>query len=639
MCHVGLLRGALLVLALGMLLVGDAGASFPGRDGSIVYASTLVPAPASGVVELQLAPAVRRRSLTAHTGISGLLPAESPDGRIAFVRGGRIYVSRADGTALRDLGRGGRPSWSPDGRELAFSVWDPYQTVVVADAETGSRRRLGEGSNPSWTPDGTRLAFVHYQGLGFVNADGSSRRILAPRPMSNWYHLDAPTWSPDGRRIAFSMVSELYEGDPYTNGVVVVDTASGTSFSAREWARHPSWSPSGTALVYVRTRGRKSMKEVVLLDLGRRTRRVLATLLFSPQCERRQVPGGLAFGASFSPRANRIAFASAARRNGRCRVSVGVVEPGQRPRIVHTEPWGTRPAGFLDDDILEAGPRWLRGGRGLLLAVERRTLAPELYLRTEDGMGVRRLTSTTRAEQDPRFSADGRRLVFVRGTRGRDGVIWVADANGRRARAIGRGSYPAWSPDGRRIAFTRRDALYSMSASGGRPLRLARRPAAMPSWSADGRLIAFARVGAGVEREPYEARSAGIFIVDVRTRRLRRLTTDGLFPNWSPDGRLVAYSRWEIGPLEEDEREEHYYPFLRLVSREGRSIDPGDAYLFAYDVAWAPSGDRLVGSWIGSSLLRIRPRVLAPGSAPAGVVAIPSLLGIDADERDPDWQP
>jgi Tol biopolymer transport system component len=638
----GLVRSGLLVLACCAVLAGDASASFPGRNGVIVYTSTLVPAPASGVVELELGPRVVRRSLTARTGISGLLPAESPDGRsIAFVRDGHVYVTRSEGSEVRDFGRGTRPSWSPDGDELAFSGVDDYTTVFVADAINGKRRRLGYGVNPSWSPDGSRIAFVKWDGLGIVNADGSGYRIVWPQQMSDWSQLDAPAWSPDGRRIAISTVSDLFEGDAYSAGLVVIEVATGSSFAFREWARHPSWSPSGTSLVYVRTRGRKSSKEVVLLDAERRSRSVLATIPYSPQCEFGLGRGGLALGASFAPRENRIAFAAAVRRNGRCRVSIGLVAPGARARIVHSEPGGSRPAGFLDDEIQEAGPRWRRDGRAVWLGLERRTLVPDLYVRREDGSGLRRLTSTPAAEQDPRFSADGRRLVFVRGTRGRDGVIWIADARGRGARAIGPGSYPAWSPSGRRIAFTRKDSLYTVSARGGRPTLIARRPAAMPSWSPDGRLIAFARAGVAVERDPSEAaRSAGIFTIDVRTRRLRRFTSDGLFPNWSPDGKLVAYSRWEIGPSEADQWEEHEYPFLRLVSREGMSVDPGDPYLYAHDVAWAPSGDRLVSSWVGASLFRIRPPLLASrGAGPVGYVDIPNRLGIDTEERDPDWQP
>lgn len=633
----GLLRWGLLVSGCAALLVGDAGASFPGRNGSIVYASRLLPAPASGVVELQLGSRVVRRSLTARTGISGLLPVESPDGRmVAYVRGGRLYVSEPDGGASRDFGRGARPAWSPDGRKLAFSIWDPYQTVVVVDVETRERRTFGEGSNPTWSPDGDRLAFVHYLGLGVVNADGTGRRFIWEQSMPDWYHLDAPAWSPDGRWLAFSPVSQIYDGEPDSAGIVVVELATGAVSSSREWARHPSWSPTGASLVYVRTRGRKVVKEIVRLDAERGARQVLATIPFSRVCEARPALSALALGASYSPTGNRIAFASSARRKGRCQVAVGIVVPGSRARIVHTEPLGSRPAGFINDDIAEPGPRWLRDGSGLRLGIGRRTLQAELYLRREDGTEIRRLTHSPASEQDPRFSPDGRRIVFVRGSRGRDGVIWITDALGKHPRVVGRGSYPTWSPDGRRIAFCRRDALYTVSAAGGRPRRLARGPAAMPSWSPDGQLIAFARAGAAIEREPLEARSAGIFSVDLRTRRLRRLTQSaGLFPNWSPNGQLVAYTLWDREPSGLYE-----YPYLRLVSRAGAGVEPGDRYVFAYDVAWAPSGDKLVGSASsGSTLLRIRPPVLSGGSAPLPVVPIPSLLGIHADERDPDWQP
>jgi len=152
-------------------------------------------------------------------------------------------------------------------------------------------------------------------------------------------------------------------------------------------------------------------------------------------------------------------------------------------------------------------------------------------------------------------------------------------------------------------------------------------------------LVAFARTGAAVEREPYEARSAGIFSVDVRSRRLRRLTGGGLFPNWSPDGRRLAYTLWDVGPSETDRQKSNRYAFLRLVSRAGENVGPGDPFVYAYDVAWAPTGDRLIASQERGELMRIGPPFQPEGPRSIPAAPLPGLLGIYADERDPDWQP
>lgn len=96
----------------------------------------------------------------------------SPDGsRIAFeIVGGNLMVMNADGSDLRDLGAGFRPSWSPDGRWIAFMVSedDGYQftasEIFAIRADGGERIQLTRTNdliemNPSWSPDGRSIAF------------------------------------------------------------------------------------------------------------------------------------------------------------------------------------------------------------------------------------------------------------------------------------------------------------------------------------------------------------------------------------------------------------------------------------------------------------------------------------------------
>lgn len=134
-----------------------------------------------------------------------------PDGEVALMTRGRLALADPAAGTLRQLDVGGTAlnvTPSPDGRRVAYEVLGG--NLFVADLDTGARLDLGPGGAPTWSPDGRWLAFSETDDDGHaitaadlvaVRADGSARVRLTQTP--DRLELD-PTWSPDGRRIAFA---------------------------------------------------------------------------------------------------------------------------------------------------------------------------------------------------------------------------------------------------------------------------------------------------------------------------------------------------------------------------------------------------------------------------------------------------
>ena len=147
-------------------------------------------------------------------------------GTIAFTRGDDVWLMRADGSTQRRLTRGADPSWSPDGRRIALSVYRAGVSgsqIWVIDADGRDLRRLTTAeqpydtqSSPVWSPDGKTIASQGYNDGNYwimvVGADGSGQRELSPK---GGPYTDAdPVWSRDGRTIMFTAIGGVYTMRP-----------------------------------------------------------------------------------------------------------------------------------------------------------------------------------------------------------------------------------------------------------------------------------------------------------------------------------------------------------------------------------------------------------------------------------------
>lgn len=172
-----------------------------------------------------------------------------------------------------------------------------------------------------------------------------------------------------------------------------------------------------------------------------------------------------------------------------------------------------------------------------------RSGAKLIHLANPDGSGVTPLTTG----EAPAWSADGRKLAFHRAGSG----IHVIDANGANERFLRAGWNPTWSPDGTKLAFHTGvgtgGGVYVMDADGSNPRLLISHEfaspgwgdycACSPAWSPDGRTIAFVRAN-------YEDVWAIYTILADGSGSPSPIPTGGWTqssPAWSPHGSRIAF--------------------------------------------------------------------------------------------------
>ncbi len=466
---------------------------------------------------------------------------------------------------------------SPDGTDIAYAAEDPGGNIDIwlVDVRGGNAIRLTDDPasdrSPTWFPDGSAIAFVSER-------DGAPGVWKIPRlggetPTLLVASADSPAVSPDGKRIAFTRRDT--KGSSRIFVAPLADTASAKMITTDQdglWEHEsPAWSPDGRTICYAA----HTDLWIVAADGG----------------AARQLThdGEVDFEPAWSADGRWVYFSSM--REGTTAIWRVAAGGGSPVRVT----MGSGP---------ERQPSLSKDGSRLTYSTY--SVNSNLVVRAM-ATGKEYELGGERMEVAPALAPDGSALAYISDQLKSQPDLWIQPLSGDGAPAgssrrltdlPGSSAHPAYSPDGRWIAFYRvvggeRD-IWIIPSTGGTPRRFTDDPKQdiQPAWSPDGRHIAFASDRSG---------GTQIWMAPVADGKAAgpatKLTTDPLVhyePAWSADSSMIAY----IGADAAGGRD----VWLIEAQRAGhaRQITHGAG---ASQVEWGPVADQLLvsGTWGQSS--------------------------------------
>jgi Tol biopolymer transport system component len=600
------------------------------RDRSHLYFTRDTAAGSELWVERSDATGAHRLALLAGSGPATSL-GWSPDYSKLDVVAGALWVVGADGSdprsvfAPQDGASVSDVTWSPDGSRLIFVAGDLW--MVGADGGDATRLFAANQADPvgyTVSPDGSRI--IVDNGGAWLLSSGGGQLIELPADASGT--ID---WSPRGGSFAAENVSFAgCKGADYkcAEWYLLLFRGDGTLIRRLDEARSASWSPDGRRLAFeAETAVDPEDGTIDVVSADGSGRRAVSRKVSKDEGDCWRYPGWQGnmrvtfVSGGCDPDYLDYAYSTAVVEvpNGRIVSTLAGINRAASPKgrsFAYLEPVGN------DVRLIEVGS----GGKRLRLSPLHGTV------------------------DEFAWSPDGRFIAYVYGGDA-GGQVYVVNSSGGRPRQVTHElstSYESsisWSHDGRTLFYessldeNNGDVLWTVDAAGGDAHRLTHDHTSdqSPAWSPDGRSVAYTA---------YHGDAAEIDVVNADGTGAHRLVGKAgekdTQPAWSPDGKRLAFVQDKGNSL-----------FLGVVNTDGTGVHilthAGSPY---GSPTWSPDGSEIVFSDGGTALVSVAPDGTNPHPlvkhectsavctwfGDAAFSPDGSLIAVDCSYCDPDTQ-
>lgn len=518
----------------------------------------------------------RQRTLTRVTFDDGLQIGAtwSPDGRfLAFSsdRGGKfdIWVQQVSGgdpiQVTKGPGQNWQPDWSPDGKFIAYRSEDEEGGLYIVPALGGAgleRKIASFGYYPQWSPDGTRILFqeLALEAVGsrfyLVGLDGTAPHEVMAELTTRMATVSA-AWHPDGKRVSVlvwdirpSPVPNFWT-TPVGGGAAVRSEISPELLKAGEAAAGEgiaawgdsdfkfSWSPSGTAIYFVRTF--RGARNVWRMNVDPQT-------LQGTGVERLTTGTGFDTQLSLSPKGDRLAFTGESQQVRTWMFPFDATRghvkgPGEVVTSTGIEAWGASLS---------------RDSKKLAFAGKRASRWELWEKSVVDGRETPIFTDDSYLRGDPQWSPDGATLIYDRmksSTGEYEVMTWSRESHTEEPLTASSHNYTFvtdWSPDGKWLLTTQENKatgkaeIWKLPVVSARTKKEAQKIISDPGYdlfqgrlSFDGRWVLFEAVGI-----QHAHQESTIYVMATGGGPWIRITDGKQWddkPRWSPDSKVIHY--------------------------------------------------------------------------------------------------